>query len=457
MARKFYLLLILPLFFITTNVVKADISPLDPNSNVVNVSEYSTQHITEQLYILENYSSEIDDIISYYESNYSSDYPYYWVDAWYTNSIPTIYLFYSSSPNSTIFSYNSNRWWKLVSSAFQRPNEYSSLTPYNLVISQNGVISDYTSGGYNGTGLLQAEIDTYKLALINHGINFAPISYRYSTGGNNWVDLYYDQLKFSSFESQSLGISWSEFSVYEGEEMPSIKALYEGTYSPDHVNTFTEINLNNYDYVILSLKDYTLRNLETNIYTLGQLCLTRVNDYGTSEAYNPALNDYSQGCTEIYTNLTPVRVYISSNNIENHAVWYVKAYDYNITNTIKVDPAVFDITYIDSTNSNDPTIEVGSQTIHVIPFDNLSSTANLSTSNGYVSGEVQNVFDAFNKQTFEDLISSPLKTLNSVWSSIISIFTIISVFISLLPPILQSFLILAFSIGIVLGILKIIL
>ena len=56
-----------------------------------------------------------------------------------------------------------------------------------------------------------------------------------------------------------------------------------------------------------------------------------------------------------------------------------------------------------------------------------------------------------------DIFTNPIRTLESVWTSIVNIFNLIGEFIALIPSPLREFLISAFMLAIILGILKILL
>lgn len=393
-----------------------------------------------------DHESEINSVISKWETDLSSQYPYYAVFVFLYGGGYDIYL--------TYYERNSTHW----TSDGLEGYDYESHQFDHIIKFRNGAfVDDYTT--IFGYDLL--------LPLINNGILYNNVPYSYLSNGNEIV-YDYDKILFNSFISSTYDFSSSSFEIGENDLLPSYLDLYNGTYQKNNLSNYVEINLNDYAYVALSLKDYSLRNddinqFSTSIYTKGQLCLTPVYNYGMVEKSSAYGSNYQvQGCSVYYDNFTPIRTYILKQDLENHAIYYVKAYDISKDNIIKVDSSVFDVSYVTSENSSNPTVTVNGRSYPTIAYDSLSSSSTKSESDGYVSGRVCNLgdlncYDEATGSNFSDIFDSPLKVLKSVWSSISSVFSLISEFISFLPTELRSFLYLAFMLAIVLGILKIIL
>lgn len=372
------------------------------------------------------YSSVITDMISYYNTNLSSDYSYYYI----TNL----------GSNLVLYVNNSNEWGYKISggNAFiMQNNDYpSSRYIYNTSTSSIDTTSRY---GYSATQLIySSNTDIYFKYFNNSAINDAT------------------SLTLPSYSNLDLDVSYPQMDISNGDIIPTYQSLTTGTIPAD----FTTVNLSSYDYIILSLKDYSQEPFNTTIYTQGSLCFTPVYNYGMQQKQDTIPGYQTAGCTEVYSSYTPVNVYIIQSDLTNHAVYYIKRQQ-NIPTTLKIPTSIFDITYINA-NNTDPQVVVSGRSYPVIPFNDLTDTANKSTDDGYVSGRVCSLGDV-NCQAenmgmdISDLFTSPLTLLQTVWSSITSIFTIIAAFIGVLPPTLQVFLYTSFMLALIIGIIKIIL
>lgn len=384
-------------------------------------------------------------LINKYRTYYESTYPYFIIlsSADYKDS--TTYIGYSMIlfPSSFDFS------------------KLSSCLPFDNYYSDLGLCYDNQLANWADTGVSTFRIDKDKnfsnlLTLTSHNIFY------YSTTGSFFSPFVYSNFdipltlvhtySFPSFSSSSHDISFQYFELTEGNNLPTYLSLYEGDYTPGV--SYTTINLNNYDYVALSLRDYTqTQAFSTNFIVEGQLCLTPVYNYGMTEKTGAGYK--VQRCSPVYSTPSPMRVDIIENDLKNHAIYYLKAYNTSISNIIKVDSSIFNITYIDSLTSQ-PYINVNGVQYPAIPYSQLTSSATLSESEGYVSGEVTNVFDATGDSEFiENLFSNPLETLKSTWATILTMFGLIGSFINLLPEVLQAFLYTTLALALTIGIIKI--
>lgn len=451
--KKIFLIpvLILTLFAYVNNV-KADTESTD--IYLTQYYSYFDEYISDSL----NSSSELNTIIDYYNNNFSSTHPYYiiQVNRWQNNPHP-----YYLQAFTNIFDFN----LLYLGIGYEGGNEddFWYFVPSNsktLYINNNNEITYYTLD--DAHPLYSGPLTTTKRFPIAYS-NFDLVINSIKEKTTN-ADLPYN-LKFPSFSSQNNDFSFEPFTISVGDIFPSYSSLSNGSYIPSPF--YQEINLNNYSYVALSLKDYSLRNDEinqfyTDIYTKGQLCLTPVYNYGMTEKKEYYSGYQVQRCSLYYDNYTPVRTYILKQDLENHSIYYLKSYDTSKDNFVKVDTNIFDITYFTSENEDNPSVIINGRSYPTIPYSNLTDTSTKSEEEGYVSGQVCVIGDinCYNKATgsnFTDIFSSPLELLKSVWSSITSVFSIITEFITILPPQLQTFLYLSFMLAVVLGILKIIL
>lgn len=407
--------------------------------------------------ILDTYSDNINQLISMWETNHTSEYPYYIIKYGYDFdenleiyliSLKTVNVALSDSDMQMIdFGFNSNEGKNYYSYIYKfKTNTYSDK------LNSVPVIYAINSGYY----LLKS--------------NFIPVFYKgdgaYSQGGQG-VKYDFDKISVPSYTSTKYNITFEPFEINLNSYLPTIETLRDGSYlSPD--NNYVEVNLNNYPYIALSLKDYTKEisnsySEYSNIYVKGQLCATPVYNYGQTEKKDIITGSKTQACSQYYNDYELTRFYILPSDIKNHAIYYLKAYDTTKDNYVKIDTSYFDITYITEEKKDNPQVNIDGKIYPTLSYDKLTDTSTKSEDEGYVSGVSCAVgdFNCYNEynssNVFKDIFDKPLEALKSVWSAIINVFELIKMFIMLLPQTLQSFLYLSFMIAIVLGIIKIIL
>jgi len=393
------------------------------------------------------YKDKIDVMIDYWQDNYSANYPYYAVIE-YPNSIDT------SSEGAVFILFCS---------------ETNIITYYdtNAFIFDNGANNLYDNGGYYGV-VYRTELDTYEYNDILAVPAIKPFDLTSSLITSNGLvydglESEYDGVLFHSYTSETLGITIPEIELSTGDFFPTVASLYDGSYDTDLKNYVT-IDLNQYPYVALALKDYSsTEEFYTNVYVKGQYCLTPVYNYGMTEKKDIITGSKNQRCSTYYSDYTLVRTYILEQDLENHAIYYLKAYDTSKENLVKVDANMFTITYITEETQDNPYVEVNGKNYPTISYDNLTDSATQSEDEDYISGVSCavgdfNCYNEYNPENiFDSIFSAPLEFLEGVWSSITIVFTLITQFILLLPPVLQTFLYLSFMVAIILGIIKILL
>lgn len=370
----------------------------------------------------------IDNLTSYYTTNFSATYPFY--------------IIYKPSDSNVLrlTAYKTNSFYYYETSGLY-PNSNNDNTSYQY---------DFTTNTYSTV----SGSNFYKILWYSSNTDIVLASSDNCTA--NITSRCADIVQLPSYSNLSLNVSYPQYDLEKGDIIPTYLSLTNGQPSAD----FTTVDMSDYDYIILSLRDYNTQPFNTTIYSLGRLCFTSVYDYGMKQK-NEYINGYqTMGCTDYYNTFTPVNIYILQSDITNHAVYYVKSYD-NETNILKIPTSIFDITYITS-NETDPQVEINGRSYPVIPFNDLTDTANISTNEGYMSGRVCALGDV-NCQAetmgmdISDLFTHPLTLLQSIWGSITSVFILIGEFIFLIPSPLKEFLIASFMLAIILGILKIIL
>lgn len=438
-------LLIIPLLFIFSPRVFADTYSFDIDYVVTDLSPYTSgsdlgSYTQVQSWYNDNSSSLVNAFNQFYstwETNYKDDYPYYTVsiDA-FSTSFQLDFYFHTSIPSIS-----------------------SQTTTSYLLFNGNGTciynISTETFSSSCGSLSLN-DSSRYLYEANNSSGSFYSSSYFYSN-----YDLYFDSVNttnngFSSFYTPG---SRPDTYIQRQWSVPSSAPIITGysfldlDFLTDYdIDTYTEVDLNDYSYLVLSLKDYNHLISPVEFEILGQVCITPVYDYGQKEKPNGV----TDRCSLEYQTYTPMRYYIKQDDLTNKAVFYVSPYNVSITNKIKINTRVFNISYITSNNADEPVAIIGGREYPVKPYSSLTSSSQINEDNGYIPGESQNVFDISSNSNFiTDLFSNPLQALGNVWGSIISMFSLVGSFISLLPSVLQTFLISAFSIAIVLGIIKI--
>lgn len=411
-------------------------------------AEEKTNYVLSEFYNLfdiyleqyNTYKENIDYLINTWEQSYKNDYPFYYI-VYNPNSLDNSgtknYInLYAISDNNIIFNSDGNYF------------EVENKSQKFVGIKYEVMGGTYLINEYDNASLIQS---IYYDNVLN------PILSNQLILSNN------NEYNFSipSYSSESFNISIPEITLENGSMFPTLIDLYDGSYFDE--NNFTEINLNNYSYVILSLKDYTPRDtFTTTMYIKGQLCPTTLYNYGTEEKKDYVTGWQSPDCgtyNEVYTSYLN---YIWEEDITNHAIYYLTTYDKSKENLIRVDSSVYNITYINEENKNNPQVIINDKVYSTIPYDSLTDTSILTQENG-----VNNTWTCAKYDTdcfmdssgidIDNLFSNPLETLKTVWSAIISIFSLIGEFILLLPPTMQAFLYLAFGVGIALGIIKILL
>lgn len=400
--------------------------------------------------IIDTPNNPIDSLITLYENDYSSDYPYYKIsiESW-SGSIqnPVFHLYaYDVAPTSSHPFYDFTYYYFNLSDNIQQPYNY-----VHVILNNN----NYQTQAFSCPGSCATPNGYWQSPY------FAPIIQSNFTQTLDLSDLSsypliedMEQVWFPEFTSSNSDNYFLPFSVSDGAILPTYKSLLNGSYTPSV--SYSTINLNDYSYVALSLRNYNQQPFNTIMQVKGQLCSTPVWNYGMTEKRFGSPTDQTQPCSNIFSNFTPVTFSIIESDLTNHAIYYLKAYDTNIDNIVKVDSNVFDITYITSSNENNPSVVIGGRSYPTIPYSELGSTATKSTDEGYISGQVNNVFDISSDSNFiENLFSNPLQALGNVWTSIITMFALVGSFIGLLPQTLQVFLYTGFNLAIVLGVIKI--
>lgn len=421
--KKLLMCLTVLLSFVGVNKVSADSFDLIHKDSV---EYYCNFHYTDYNYLKEaGFDDEIQMIYSLlieeYNKNYSNDYPFYYIELVVLDDGNCNQINEADGVYSIIAFFN-----------------MFTEVPTTLV---NGDV--ILSSGYN------VKNPTFSMPAIHDGYSYLPLFV-----GNENI---YNPLKFfiSNFDYIHSGHSYNitgntVMTINDGD---IIKPIFSSENA--FQDGYKEINLNDYAYVALALKDYSQDSFTSTVHVKGQYCITPVYDFGLKSYDSITNNRVTNICSPYYENYTPVVTYITSDNLKNNSIYYVKSYDDSKDNYIKVDTNVFDISYINIGEENNPYVSIQGKLYPTIPYDSLPSSATQNTEEGYVPGESV-PFDPIGTawDTFEDILDDPIDWIKDMWSAIGSIFSLITTFILLLPPIMRNTLYCCFIIAVSLGLIK---
>ena len=239
----------------------------------------------------------------------------------------------------------------------------------------------------------------------------------------------------------------SQYILNHGDNIP---ILYKSNGLVDSFTDYTEVNLNDYAYVAISLKDYNQEPFEVYFKVKGQFCATPVYNYGMTSKDSVTNNKVTDRCSLYYDDFTSHRFFVLDPDLKNHSIYYLKSYDTTKENIVKIDTSVFDISYITEEEKDNPYVTVNGKKYPTIPYDDLPSTSTKNEEENFIPGETSEI-------SFTDIFTKPLDFLKDVWDSISSVFDLVAELVSLLPEPIKTFLIISFTLAIVLGLIKIIL
>ena len=425
MKKNLFLTLILTLFFLMPNV-KAETLYFDYKSDTY-AKEYDNQsfiYLNLDVFYSEHtaYSqANLDELyrlaLDYY-NEHSSDYPYYsmsvlpagstsgwsfmlWLHLY--TSVPTSRNVFGDCSKSVEFLYNGSK--------YTTNDGWSYCHPYS----------------YGFDKLFNSQ-STHTL----EGPYYNPLSY-YSSN----FDLIFDSSDtyiVNNYNGQTLTFN-------NGDVIPTY-------YESNIADNYTTVNLDNYHYVLLSLKDYSQTEaFSTTLQVKGMIGITPIYNYGTTEKVtNPG-----DRCNTIYSDFTNYSMYVLSSDLSNKSIYRVeKCKDGSI---FKFDNTIFDVTYVTDDNVDNPVVTINGQDYSVLT--DLSWTAVENEVNNVIPGESVNLVDSLGS-SFSDIFSNIGTYLNNIWNVIVTFMSYVTKIFSLLPSEFQVISISVFTIGLILGLIKII-
>ena len=429
---KKYLLTLLALFVLLAPNVKADdtklgvqgdkyvISSINSTSGYDEFPDFKTkldffnlEH--NRTIFLEIYNS----IMNLYNTEYKSTYPYYQLDYEYSTSSYYLLLYlYSSTPslvlNGSDISILPREGGKI--SASYNLNEQTYINP-EFKLYSSGSAATYPGQNKFYDFILTTNFD---LKVTTSLENISTVEF----------------LNFRDKGTLTLKI---------GDTFPQFYA-YDKVFDKLDTSTTTTVNLDNYEYVILNLKDYNQdKAFNTNLKVKGSVGITPIYNFGQTEKSDIIGTKIEDRCNVKYDEFTDYRLSILKQDLKNNAVYIVKSCEKG--SSFKFDNTIFDVTYVTADNVDDPVVTIGGKNYHTIPFNKLTSSANQNEEENYVPGESK-------KLNLSDIVSNITNTVSSFWDSIVNFMSLVTKFFNTLPIEIKGVAITTFSMACMIALIK---
>lgn len=430
--KKYLLTFLTTLFVILAPNVKADdtklgvqgdkyvISSINSTSGYDEFPDFKTkldffnlEH--NRTIFLEIYNS----IMNLYNTEYKSTYPYYQLDYGYSTSSYFLSLYlYSSQPSLRLTGGEIDilpREDGVIFASY----DLNEKTYINPEFKSNSIGSSVTLAGQN---------KFYDFILTT---NF-DLKVTTSLENINTVEF----LNFRDKGTLTLNI---------GDTIPQFYA-YDKVFDKLDTSTTTTVNLDNYEYVILNLKDYNQdKAFNTNLKVKGSVGITPIYNFGQTAKDDIIGTKVQDRCNVKYDDYTDYRLSILKQDLQNNSLYVVKSCEQG--STFKFDNTIFDVTYVTADNVDDPVVTIGGKKYHVIPFDKLPSSANQNEEENYVPGESK-------KLNLSDVVSNITNTVSSFWDSIVNFMGLVTKFFNTLPIEIKGVAITTFSMACMIALIK---
>ena len=433
---KKYLLTLLTLFAILAPNVKAETINLNYNYDLFYLKFENYDVFKDFLNLKHNreiYKNLYNDLLEYYNSNYKQTYPYF-----------ICQLDYSlDSENGAIYT--------LTFDLFSTPIHVEIYTGVN-----DGQLKASDSENAFLFSTYKEKDTTYISPQFSNTGN-SPVHYGFqgvygSTGSfyeNFMISSNFD-LVFQLKDNSTVTINnFRDKGTITFENNDTFPFLYSSENIFDNLATsnLTTVNLDDYEYVILNLKDYNQdKAFNTNLKVKGSIGITPIYNFGQTAKDDIMGSKVQDRCNVKYNDYTDYRLSILKQDLQNNSFYVVKGCE--VGSSFKFDNTIFDVTYVDENNKSDPIVSIGGKYYHVIPFEKLPSSANKNEEENYVPGESE-------KFTLSSIIKNLASTLEGIWNSFTSFFSFVTKMFSVLPSEFQAIAILTFSTGCILGLIKI--
>lgn len=359
---------------------------------------------------LEIYNS----IMNLYNTEYKSTYPYYQLDYGYSTSSYFLFLYLYSSQPSLVLKGSEIQIYPREDGVIFASYDLNEKTYINPEFKSNSIGSSVTLAGQNKfyDFILTTNFD---LKITSIGLE-----------NINTVEF----LNFRDKGTLTLNI---------GDTIPQFYA-YDKVFDKLDTSTTTTVNLDNYEYVILNLKDYNqTKAFNTNLKVKGMVGITPIYNFGQTEK-----DVITDRCNLSYEDYTDYRFSILKQDLQNNAVYIVKSCEQG--SSFKFDNTIFDVTYITADNVDDPVVTIGGKDYHTIPFKSLTNSANKNEENNFVPGE-----SGF---SLTDVVSNISKYVSSFWDSIVNFMGLVTKFFNTLPIEIKGVAITTFSMACMIALIK---
>lgn len=413
---KFFLGFALGLMFFIIPNVNAD------TFTVTSLEDYSIYSTNKDLF-----EEKSNQLINYYNSNLKDSYNYYFIKYSQIQGTTTkedLFLYCTNNISFNVYTGNNNSYGY----SFQSTNIYY-LNNSNVELFASNVNSWDTIFDFS------TDLKTINNFNFLYYANF-PIIYNLSLIKTSFKNYNYDTLKIDTFYNNS------SILINEQNGIPLLRDLLQYDSFEDYQdnNNMTTVNLDNYKYVILSLKDYSKKDaFDTNLQVKGMIGITPVYEYGTVEK-----NTITDRCNISYDEFTDYRLYVLKDDLVNNSVYYVKACEKG--SSFKFDNTIFNITYVTAETVDDPVITVGGKEYHTIPFDDLNNSANENEEENFIPGE--------NGSSLTDIIDNATSFTSDIWNAFKSFMSLATKFFNALPQEFKALSITGFTVLITIAVIK---
>lgn len=378
---------------------------------------------------------ELNDLLELYNNEYSKEYPFYYI---------TVNLI---EDGNSFLQFNLDMYDDPLEMSWQQYNTTSTLKQhhmYNFTIPVSKAIRHkYRINSDNSLTLDTAphSINSEFISFYSENNNYFDCTINlpfYSNINPLFVMPQIDNLTQINLQTSPRVDNYDVFT--ENSNNYTYKQYSTFLKLDPSLSNYTEVNLDNYEYVILNLKNYNKTDaFDTNLQVKGMIGITPVYEFGTIEK-----TEITDRCNISYSDYIDHRLYILKNDLINNAVYYVKSCQNG--SSFKFDSSIFNITYVTADNVDDPVITLGGKEYHTIPFNKLSNSANQNEENNFIPGESEN--------SLTDIIDNISKFTNDIWDAVSSFMGLVTKFFNTLPPEIRYLSITGFTVLIFISIIK---
>lgn len=405
------------------------------------ISDSKNKQIFDDLY---------NELKKEYQEKYSTDHPYYTI---------SVSIISNGSKNLNLYSLILTMFISDDVNYVHHPwgsNTYKHKTIYNKY--QDGTyytVSDKTPSACNRSDILVDIYTSFSKLNSSSSWRYTPLAL-FET--NSITDLtigqHYENDGYLTFNIYDSNAQLKE--TYTSDDKYPV--YYPNGYSSVIDSSYKTVNLNNYSHVYLIPKNYDIDPFSTKLSVKGKICLSAQYGYGEKEKEN-GVSDY---CTKIYDDYTDIDFYVPEVDLKNKAIYLIEPRDTSTDNYFKYDSSLFDIAYISNEDRNNPKITIDGKTYYPIGPDNLTSSAKKNEEEGIIPGASCTLGDLNchvntpHKQSLSDIVDNAMNTLSSFWNSFLSFMSLVTKCFNALPTEIRAISITTFTVGCVLGLIKII-